>query len=127
MKFIARITPAFLVLLPALAFAQTGVGNFGGIKTFITNIINFTNSVLVPSIFALAFLVFLWGMFKTFILGGSDEEKQKEGKMLMMYSIAGFVLMVSLWGIVNLIASSFGFSTTQGSSINNMPVLPGPR
>jgi hypothetical protein len=76
---------------------------------------------LVPGIFAIAFLSFIWGMAQTFILGGSDEEKQKQGKSLMIYSIAGFVIMVSLWGIVNLVAKSFGF---QGQNVGDIPNLP---
>ncbi len=131
MRTLSRIFPltvvsALTALLPLFAFAQTNAGNLTGVTTFIRNIINFMNGTLVPLIFAIAFLVFLWGMFKTFILGGSDEDKQKEGKQLMMYSIAGFVIMVSLWGIVNLVAQGFGFTTT-GQGIQNIPNLPTPR
>ncbi len=131
MRTLSRIFPltvvsALTALLPLFAFAQTNAGNLSGVTTFIRNIINFMNGTLVPLIFAIAFLVFLWGMFKTFILGGSDEDKQKEGKQLMMYSIAGFVIMVSLWGIVNLVAQGFGFTTT-GQGIQNIPNLPTPR
>lgn len=118
MKIAFRLLPlAFFA--PLFALAQ-----FGGINTFLGKIIEFMNNVLVPLVFALAFLVFLWGMFKTFILGGGDEDKQKEGKQLMMYSIAGFVVMVSLWGIVNLLAGGFGFS---GERIQNVPNLPSTR
>jgi hypothetical protein len=117
MKFVAKIIPV-LLLTPMIAF---GAGELTTVSTFIDNIVKFMNGTLVPLIFALAFLVFLWGMFKAFILGGSDEEKQSEGKSLMMYAIAGFVIMVSLWGIVNLVAQGFGF---QGKSIQDIPNLP---
>ena len=128
MRTLSHILPLTVVsvlmaMLPLFAFAQTNAGNLTGVTTFIQNIIRFMNGTLVPLIFAIAFLVFLWGMFKTFILGGSDEDKQKEGKQLMMYSIAGFVIMVSLWGIVNLVAQGFGFTTT-GQGIQNIPNLP---
>lgn len=119
MKFLALILPLVL-LVPMMALAQNE-GNLSNISTFIQNIIRFMNNTLVPLVFALAFLVFLWGMFKTFILGGSDEDKQKEGKQLMMYAIAGFVIMVSLWGIVNLVAKGFGFS---GKELQDIPDLP---
>ncbi len=109
MKILSRILPLSL-FAPLFAFAA--VPQFGPVTDFITGIIGFINGPLVTGIFALAFLVFLWGMFKTFILGGHDEEKQSEGKQLMMYAIAGFVLMVSIWGIVNLIANSIGLKQT---------------
>lgn len=117
MKTVSRILPlAFFTPLFALA-----AGELTEVSVFLKNIIAFMNGTLVPLIFAIAFLVFLWGMFKTFILGGSDEGKQEEGKHLMMYAIAGFVVMVSLWGIVNLVARGFGF---QGQNIQNIPNLP---
>lgn len=121
MKKLLRLLP-FASFAPLFALAQvTGPGNLGGVRDFIKNITVFMNDTLVPFIFAIAFLVFLWGMFKTFILGGSDEDKQEEGKHLMMYAIAGFVVMVSLWGIVNLVAGGLGF---EGKSIQNIPNLP---
>ncbi len=120
MKKLSRILP-FTLFAPFLAFAQTGAGQLTEVSVFIKNIVSFMNGTLVPLIFAIAFLVFLWGMFKTFILGGSDHEKQHEGQQLMMYAIAGFVIMVSLWGIVNLVARGFGF---QGQNIQNIPNLP---
>ena len=106
-----------LVVLPTVAGAQ-----FGEINTFIGKISTFINGTLIPLIFGLALLMFIWGIFKAFILGGSDEDKQKEGKQLMLYSIIGFVVMVSIWGIVNLIASGFGFSSS--GSIQNIPDIP---
>jgi hypothetical protein len=110
MKILAKVLPFLLfavVLLPvpALAVADLSTGSIGA---FVTNIISFINRILVPLVFAIAFLVFIWGMFQTFILGGADEEKQKSGKSLMLYAIVGFVLMVSIWGIVNLVSSGFG-------------------
>ena len=123
MKILLRLLPLSL-LTPLFVFAQAGAGQLTPLRTFVQNIITFMNGTLVPLIFALAFLVFLWGMFKTFILGGHDEEKQSEGKQLMMYAIIGFVVMVSLWGIVNLVANGFGF---QGQNLQNVPNLPNTR
>jgi len=119
MKILAQLLP-FALFAPLFVFAQVTPGNFQGVSVFISNIMGFINNILIPFVFAIAFLVFIWGMFKTFILGGSDEDKQKEGKHLMMYAIAGFVIMISLWGIVNIVAQGFGF---QGSSIQT-PVTP---
>ena len=103
MKTGLKILP-FTALTPMLALAQ---GEMTELQMFISNIATFMNETLVPLIFALAFLVFLWGMFKTFILGGSDEGKQAEGKQIIMYAIVGFVIMISFWGIVNLLVASF--------------------
>lgn len=106
-----------------IAAAQANPGQLTEVTVFLTNLVTFVNGTLVPVIFALAFLVFIWGMFTTFILGGADEDKQKDGKNLMMYAIIGFVLMVSLWGIVNLFADGFGFNAVQQI---NYPTAPTP-
>jgi hypothetical protein len=90
-----------LALLPALALAQ----DFGPLETFIGGLSSFINGTLIPLLFGIALLVFLWGIFKYFILGGSDESKRESGKHLMLYSVIGFVIMVSIWGIVNLASS----------------------
>ena len=112
-------------LLPAVAFAQTSnPGNFTTLTTFGSRIITFVNGTVVPLIFALAFLVFIWGVFKYFILGGADEGKREEGKNLLLYSIIGFLLMVSLWGIVNLVSNGFGFANERVDTL--LPIAPSP-
>ena len=109
MKFLSRLIPIAL-FLPTFAFA---VGEFTEAKDLVDGLTKFMNETLIPAIFALGFLVFIWGMYKTFILGGSDEEKQSEGRQLMMYTVIGFVVMISLWGIVNLLASSLNLGSQQ--------------
>ena len=118
MKFISRVLP-FGLFLPALAFAASPSVSY--FTDFLTQIQSFI-SAAIPVIFALAFLVFLWGIFKAFILGGSDEEKQSEGKKLMLYAIIGFVVLVSVWGIVNLVISIFGVSASDTIRIPKNPL-----
>lgn len=117
-KLFARLGALSLVLTPSLASAQA----FGEITTFFGKITTFINDVLIPLVFAIALLVFIWGVFTYFILGGHDPDKQKEGRGLMMYAVVGFVLMVSIFGIVNLVAGGLGFSDDQ--NIKNIPNVP---
>lgn len=120
MKFLGYTVP-MLALMPLAAHAQ---GELTEVSTFLENIVAFMNETLVPLVFAVAFLVFIYGVFKYFILGGSNEDKRKEGQQLMLWGIIGFVIMVSLWGIVNLVANGFGFS---GENLENIPSGPTPR
>lgn len=107
---------AVLPFVPLVALAQE---EFGEINSFIGRITGFINNTLIPLIFGIALLVFIWGMFQYFIRNGAEEKEQ--GKQLAIYAVVAFVLMVSIWGIVNLIASGLGFS---GDQIENIPNVP---
>ncbi len=74
-------------------------------------VIGIINTVLVPLIFALAFIVFLYGVFQYFIAGASDEETREKGKSLMIYGLIGFFVMVSVWGLVNLLVGTFNLDS----------------
>jgi hypothetical protein len=116
-KTVGSILASMSAFLPLVAFAQ-----FGEVSTFIGKISTFINSTLIPMVFAIALLVFLWGMFKYFIMGGGDAESREAGTQLMLYAIGGFVVMVSVFGIVNMIASGLGFSGKE--NIENIPNVP---
>lgn len=116
-KFGNAVLVSLLSFAPAVAFAQ-----FGGINDFIGQIKTFINSTLIPLIIAVALLFFIWGMFNYFIKGGDDPDAQKKGTQLMMYAVIGFVAMVSIWGVVNLVANGLGFSQQQ--NIQNIPNVP---
>lgn len=88
------------------------------LSLFFINIVRVIDVVIVPVIFSVAFVVFLWGVFRYFIAGAGDEEKRKEGRKFITWSIIGFFLMFAVWGIVNLLINSLGFDT------RTRPVLP---
>ncbi len=101
-------------VLPVVTFAAglaDGDGEGGDIGAFFGNVLEFINGVLLPLILGIAFLMFVWGVFQFFILGGSDEEAQSKGKSLMIYAVAGFVLILSFYGIVNVITNGLGFQS----------------
>ncbi len=106
----------FVTLTPLLAMAQY----FGEVDTFFINIGGFVNNILVPLIFTLSLAAFIYGMFKYFILNGDNDGEREKGRQLAVWGVAGFVLMVSIWAIVNLLAGGL----TQGMN-NTVPTLPG--
>lgn len=62
------------------------------------------NNTLVPLIFALAFLLFLFGIFTYFFSTGAQaEEKRQQGRKFMLWAIIAFFVMISIWGIVNIL------------------------
>lgn len=116
------IVAAAALLLPLSAFAQTNttagncIGNSSGantICTFIVSISGFIDTILVPFIFAIAFIVFIFGVYRYFIQGGANEEKRQEGQKFVMWGLVGFFVMFSIWGLVNLLVGTFGFDKQQ--------------
>ncbi len=83
------------------------------IQTFLKNIITFLNETIVPFIIAAAFLVFIWNMARYFIIEGANEKEHENAKSLALWGIMAFVIMLSLWGIVNMFVDGFGFGAEQ--------------
>ncbi len=88
------------------------------ITAIIVSFIDFINNVLVPLVFAVAFIIFLFGVFRYMIAGADNPEKRATGGQIILYSVIGFAVMMSVWGLVNLVVNTFGFDNT------NRPCLP---
>ncbi|MEK7602136.1 MAG: pilin [Patescibacteria group bacterium] len=100
---------------PFLAFAQVQTINDAG-----RIVIDIINNVAVPIVFALAFIVFIWGIFRYFVQGGHDEEKREDGKQLMLWGLIGFFVMVSVWGLIHILIGTFNLNP----AIPNYPTAP---
>lgn len=87
------------------------------IQNLASFIVTTINNYLIPVLFALMLITFIWGVYQYFIAGGANAEKQKQGRQFVMWSIVGFVVVFSLWGIVNLVSSSLPLD-------NNQPAIP---
>jgi zinc transporter ZupT len=85
--------------------------NTSELTSFVESILGLIDSVVIPVIFAVAFLVFIWGVYRYFIAGAAQEEKRDEGKKFVLWGIIGFVVMISVWGIVNLLVTTLGFNS----------------
>jgi len=79
------------------------------IQTFLGGTLFFLNFYLVPFLLAIAFIVFLWNIVRYFIIGGANPEDQEKAKRVAMWGISTFVIIISIWGIVNLIVGDLGF------------------
>ncbi|MFM2357983.1 MAG: hypothetical protein RJA61_720 [Candidatus Parcubacteria bacterium] len=69
---------------------------------------------LILLMFAVALLVFFIGIFQMIANSESDEAREK-GKQTMIYGIFGFFIMIGVYGIIQLILSTFGLDSV-GSS-----------
>ncbi len=62
---------------------------------------------IVSLLFAVGFLVFMWGLVE-FIANPTNDTKKTKGKKHMMYGVLGLFIMVSIWGIVGLVTNTIG-------------------
>jgi len=62
---------------------------------------------VIGLLFGVAFVYFVYGIFR-FIASQSDDKGREEGKNAIIYGIIGMVIMVSVFGIINVIAGTIG-------------------
>lgn len=72
--------------------------------------------VIIPLIFSLALVFFLWGVFK--FIAASDSTKKEESKKFIFAGLIGLFVMTSLWGIIKIVSSTLGTNNS-----NAIPLL----
>jgi len=88
------------VLFPLTTHAATGAT----LSDFVHVIIYYLNIVLVLFM-AVAIVMFTFYVIKYYVM---PNENRKEGNLYVMYSVIGFFVILSFWGIVNIVQNSFG-------------------
>jgi hypothetical protein len=78
---------------------------FANMMDYVTCVIG---SSVIPLIFAIAMVSFVWGAVKFFIIDSDEEAKREQGKQFMIWGIIALAVMISVWGLVNLLGSTFG-------------------
>ena len=91
-----------------------GAGCVGSIFCVANTILFLINGVAVPVLFAVSFIVFLYGIAQAYIFSHGEPEKVAQGHKLLLWGLIGFVVMVSLWGLVNVVTNTFGLAGTYG-------------
>ncbi len=66
-------------------------------------------------IIALAVVMFVWNVFQYFIKSDDVAEK-KEAAQYVMWSVIGFFVILSLWGLVNIVKKTFNLEDNVPSS-----------
>lgn len=82
-----------------------GVGCGGTVCGIAENILFLINAVAVPLLFAVSFIFFLYGIANAYII---HPDKPDEGHKLVLYGVIGFAVMISIWGLVNVVTNTFG-------------------
>ena len=135
-KFFKKIIPAWLIFLPCTAWGARSWFNYnttGGTRTYYSGsgsggsyggsggygyglwglfdiLMQIAYSVVIL-LFAFAVIFFLYGIVK-YISSNDDEENRKKSKNIMIYGIIGLFVMISFWGIVNILINTFELDTS---------------
>ena len=105
MKKLIAISSA--LFLPIVTFAATQ----STLKDLIGYIINYLNYALYL-LMALAVVMFVYYVVKYYIM---PNENRSEGNTYVLYSVIGFFVILSFWGLVNILQNSFGLGNTVGN------------
>lgn len=90
-----------LFFLPLVAAAQT-------FQVFLVNLATFLSDIVIPFLIGIAFFIFAYNAVRFFVIGGANPEAQDKAKSLALYGILAFVLIITFWGIINMLTSSIG-------------------
>jgi hypothetical protein len=121
MKHILGIVVGVGLLTGAqLAFAQTGDGSIcpaqpGSLKEMMLYAICLLR-LGIPLLVTAGVVFFLYGIV-VFIFNSANPEKKAQGAQMMIWGIVGLFVMVSIWGLVQIFRSTFGFNGSADSVI----------
>mgnify|MGYP003394320272 CR=1 FL=1 len=79
------------------------------LDSFISNVNTQIINPIIQLLFAVAILYFLYGVFRLFS-NADNEEVKTEAKNTMLWGIIGLAIMLGVWGILNLILSTFNIN-----------------
>ncbi len=94
---------AFLFLTLLIALPAYAAPTFEQIVNGPNGIVAFVDGAVIPLLYIIAFLFFLFGIFRYFFTGG--EENRQKGRAFVLWSLIGMIVLFGVWGIVRLLLS----------------------
>lgn len=122
LAFIGASATAFL--LPAVTFAQNAAVSCAnniyakGIEDVICRIYRIIK-IIIPVLILGAVAWFIWGIIQ--FLTAHDAEEKGDARGMMIHGIIAFAVILGLWGLVNILLSTFGL---EGSNVGGPGALP---
>jgi len=99
------------VLAPAVVFAQTNQT----LSDVIVLVVRYLNQFMYL-LMAVAVVLFVFYVIKYFVVGSEGGESRKEGGKYVLWSIVGFFVILSVWGLVNILTNTFNTGGSYSSS-----------
>ena len=94
------------ILFNNIANAASDTGALDS-TTLINGIVANVFNPIIKILFALALLMFLWGV-AMFVFNAADEAKRSEGKKHIIWGLVGMTIMISVTGITGIVKGIIG-------------------
>jgi hypothetical protein len=114
-KSLKNIVSIGIACMPAFVFAQGKT-----LQDIINMIVQYLNVILVL-LMAVAFVWFIFNVLKYYVI--NTEGDRKEAHMYVLYSIIGFFMVLSFWGVVNIVMNTFNLDNNTPSSWTSLQNL----
>ncbi len=92
--------------------ATVGTPDYTVLTPYGSLVISTINYIFVPTLFAIAFIVFLWGIAKAYIFSSGEPAEVAKGHKLILWGLIAFAVMLSVWGLVNILSDTLGLEST---------------
>ncbi len=91
-----------------------------------TNIVDFIHKVnqvilnpILKLIFLIALIIFIWGVF-SFLKNSDNDKERATGRSQMLWGLFGMFIMISVYGIINVIIGTVGVDGASQNEINQV-------
>ena len=85
--------------------------NLTYIRSYTNSVLVIINSYVVPVLFSVAFLYFLYGVYRYLILGADSDTERAKGRQFVLWSVIGFTVITAVWGIVAIVTNTLNISS----------------
>lgn len=117
LMFLLVVSPVHFIYAESLKGIDCSNVTADNLKNLASFVVCFLNNYVVPFIFALALIAFIWGVMQ-YYLNPENEEKRSKGKEFIVGGLIALFVMVSVWGLVNILTGTFS------SMKNTAPTIP---
>ncbi|MDO8408277.1 MAG: hypothetical protein Q7S95_03535 [bacterium] len=91
---------------------DAGTPDYTALTPYSDLIIDTINNVFVPVLFAIAFIIFLYGVARAYVFSQGEPAEVAKGHKLILWGLIAFVVMLSVWGLVNILSETLDLSNT---------------
>jgi len=116
---------AFPIVSLHAQLASPFVGPTSGMKNVNDVVAKFTDigNTFIQILIAFAVIWIIFNVVRFLIVGADSEDKRKQARDAILYGVIGLFVILSIWGLVNILRNTFQFSDDDAPT-RNYPQIP---